>query len=148
VGGFVRELMHVGVYKRTQGRITRQLTFGAMALAITLGLWRLSQIAGGWKPGARWGMSEAAWQGLLRFGLPLVLLAGGVWVAYRLVNLPAFADFLIAVEAEMNKVSWPTRGELFRASVIVIFMIFAFAVILFGFDSIWSMLFRHVLRII
>ena len=33
------------------------------------------------------------------------------------VNLPVFADFLIAVEAEMNKVSWPTRGELFRGSV-------------------------------
>ena len=39
---------------------------------------------------------------------------------FRLVNLPKFADFLIAVEAEMNKVSWPTRTELFRSSVVVI----------------------------
>ena len=34
--------------------------------------------------------------------------------------MPAFADFLIAVEAEMNKVSWPTRTELFRGSMVVI----------------------------
>ena len=33
--------------------------------------------------------------------------------------MPAFADFLIAVEAEMNKVSWPTRHELIRASMVV-----------------------------
>ena len=39
----------------------------------------------------------------------------GVWLGYRLVNIPRFADFLIAVEAEMNKVSWPSRGELIRS---------------------------------
>ncbi len=33
----------------------------------------------------------------------------GLWLCFRLVNMPRFADFLIAVEAEMNKVSWPTR---------------------------------------
>ena len=37
-----------------------------------------------------------------------MLLAAGLWASYRLVNVPAVADFLIAVEAEMNKVSWPT----------------------------------------
>ena len=49
------------------------------------------------------------------------------WICYRLVNFPGFADFLIAVEAEMNKVSWPTRTELFRASMVVLFLIFSLA---------------------
>jgi preprotein translocase subunit SecE len=62
-------------------------------------------------------------------------------LSYRMVNLPKFADFLIAVEAEMNKVSWPTRGELFRSSVVVIVTIFALAVILYFFDFFWGAFF-------
>ena len=34
----------------------------------------------------------------------------------------------------MNKVSWPSRGELFRASVVVIVVIFFLAAILFAYD--------------
>ena len=37
----------------------------------------------------------------------VAVLAFGLWLGYRIVNVPQFADFLIAVEAEMNKVSWP-----------------------------------------
>ena len=58
-----------------------------------------------------------------------MLLAACVWVSYRLVNVPGFADFLIAVEAEMNKVSWPTRTELFRSSIVVLIMIFALGIL-------------------
>ncbi|MEC8240045.1 MAG: preprotein translocase subunit SecE, partial [Planctomycetota bacterium] len=60
----------------------------------------------------------------------------------RLVQLPRFADFLIAVEAEMNKVSWPAQGELVKASIVVIFVIFFLAGVLFSFDLIWNSLFR------
>jgi preprotein translocase subunit SecE len=135
VGAFFRELLHVGLYKRTQGRITRQVTFAGVAVAIALGLWRLSSMMAGKGP---------QWQ----FALPIVLLAAGLWASYRLVNLPAFADFLIAVEAEMNKVSWPTRSELFRASMVVLLMIFVLAFVLAGYDYIWSVLFRKILHIL
>ena len=64
------------------------------------------------------------------------------WASYRLVNYPRFADFLIAVEAEMNKVSWPSRSELVRSSMVVIFVIFALAIILYGYDMLWTFLFR------
>ena len=67
-----------------------------------------------------------------------------LWFSYRLVNIPQFADFLIAVEAEMNKVSWPSRGELIRSSVVVIFVIFLLAVVLFGYDLIWRQLFACI----
>jgi preprotein translocase subunit SecE len=117
VGTFIRELIQVGVYKRTQGRITRQVTFGALLAAIALGLLRLSSI-----------MTGKGYE--YQFGLPLLLLAAGAWVVYRVVNLPAFADFLIAVEAEMNKVSWPTRPELFRSAMVVLVMMFTLAIFL------------------
>ena len=71
---------------------------------------------------------EARGRDTLNLGLhiliPCLLLAAALWACYRLVNLPVFADFLIAVEAEMNKVSWPTRPELFRASTVVLIVIF------------------------
>jgi len=68
----------------------------------------------------------------------------GIWFAYRVVNYTAFADFLIAVEAEMNKVSWPAKTELWNASVVVMFVIFAMAGLLWVFDIIWSFLFQLI----
>jgi preprotein translocase subunit SecE len=138
VGAFFRELVHVGIYKRSQGRITRQITFAALALAIALGLVRLSGMLAGLD----------TWNVGLRFLIPGLLLALGVWASYRVVNLPIFADFLIAVEAEMNKVSWPTRGELTRASMVVLILIFALAFILAGYDFFWAVLLRNILHIL
>ena len=34
----------------------------------------------------------------------------------------------------MNKVSWPSRGELYRASLVVIVVIFLLTAILFAYD--------------
>ena len=42
--------MRVGIYKRSQGRITRQVTFAALALTIALGLLRLSTVLVGFDP--------------------------------------------------------------------------------------------------
>jgi preprotein translocase subunit SecE len=124
---FFQELFQVNVYKRSQGRITRQVTFAAMAIVVALGAWRFSVYMLG--------------QGdLVRIALPSVIAIAGWWIAFRLVNMPSFADFLIAVEAEMNKVSWPSRSELVRSSIVVIFSIVFLAVILFGYDLFWRFL--------
>ena len=66
--------------------------------------------------------------------MPGVLMLVGWWVCYRVVNLPGFADFLIAVEAEMSKVSWPSRSELMRASLVVLLMLFLLAAALSCYD--------------
>jgi preprotein translocase subunit SecE len=158
VGTFFRELVHVGIYKRSQGRVTRQITFAALAAAIALGLLRLSSILmtsslmGSmaawfaarplWLP-LFWIATACAWISALPgfyLWFPTLLLAAFVWASYRLVNFPAFADFLIAVEAEMNKVSWPTRIELFRSSIVVLIMMFAFSIFLAGCDLLWKLL--------
>ena len=136
---FIQELIHTGIYKRSQGRITRQVTFAAIAITLALGLWRLSETLKGTGFSERIPASE--------YWLPGALLVAGLWIAYRVVNVPSFADFLIAVEAEMNKVSWPTRTELFRASLVVLFTIFALAAVLASFDFFWRILFTKVLRI-
>jgi len=135
VSAFFEEFLRVGIYKRNQGRIIRQVTFAALALTLLIGLWRL-----GW---FMRGYGESFPLGLC-YGLPGALAIVGLWAAYRSVNLPAFADFLIAVEAEMNKVSWPSRSELIRWSVVVIVMIFAIGLLLFGFDAIWISFFQQI----
>ena len=135
MSAFFQELLHTGLYKRSQGRITRQVTFAAVAIILAAGLLRLNQMLIGFGPA-------------ISYGAPGALLAVGLWAAYRLVNVPAFADFLIAVEAEMNKVSWPTRSELIRSSLVVLITIFFLAAVLFGFDALWSWIFRDVVRIL
>jgi len=132
----MRELFHLGVYKRSQGRIARQVTFAVLAVVVALGAWRLNAYLIG---------HDSV---LLRFGLPGVLLLLGWWIAFRLVNLPSFADFLIAVEAEMNKVSWPTRGELFRSVLVVIFFIAFLVVVLAFYDVFWRFLLQNVLHVL
>lgn len=119
MGAFLQELLKFDLYKRSQGRIVRQVTFAACAIIIALGCWSLSfQIE----------------DTNLAYMIPLALLAIGVWASFRLVQLPQFADFLISVEAEMNKVAWPKRTELINASIVVMLVIFLLAAMLFGFD--------------
>ena len=129
VSAFIAELWHVGLYKRSQGRVTRQVTFAAMALAWAFGMWRLNQYLIGYPP-------------MLSYGLPAGLLLIGLWALYRLVNVPAFADFLIAVEAEMNKVSWPSKMDLYRSCIVVLVTIITLTVALFAFDLFWSWFFK------
>jgi preprotein translocase subunit SecE len=121
VGAFVQELFRVGLYKRTQGRIARQATFAALAVIVGLGAWSLSEF---------WQDKEPT----LRYFVPFVLLLVGLWASFRMVQMPSFADFLISVEGEMNKVSWPSRGELFRASLVVMVVIFFLAALLSAYD--------------
>ncbi len=133
---FFRELFQLGIYKRSQGRVARQATFAVLALFVLVAAWRLSVTAINWRLPGLGGNGEH----LLRFGLPGALGLVGIWISFRLVNIPSFADFLIAVEAEMNKVSWPTRQELIRSSIVVILLIVVMALILFGYDIFWRQL--------
>lgn len=76
--------------------------------------------------------------------IPLGILVLGVWIGFRLVNWPRFADFLVAVEAEMAKVSWPSRAELVRASIVVMVTILILAITLFLFDIVWQWFFSLI----
>lgn len=129
------EIFHVGLYKPSQGKITRQVTCAVLWIVVGLASIRLYQT-----------IDHAT--DIWRYVGSLALFVIGFWASYRAVNYPKFADFLIAVEAEMNKVSWPSRGELIRSSVVVIFVIFMLAIVLFGYDVLWQYLFKNVLGVL
>ena len=128
----VWQSLFFGSYKKSQGRYARQITGGALLVLVLIAAYRLTQ----W-PSVKdfLGLNGGHWY------LGIVAAVIGGFVAYRAVQLPRFADFLIAVEAEMNKVSWPAQGELIKASIVVIFVIFFLAGVLFSFDLIWKMVF-------
>ncbi|HEY4232630.1 MAG TPA: preprotein translocase subunit SecE [Lacipirellulaceae bacterium] len=134
MGEFVQELFRFGLYKRSQGRIARQVTFGSLAVIFALGAWCLNDY---------YSSSNRSW--IVQFGVPLAVLVLGLWASFRVVQLPSFADFLISVEAEMNKVSWPARSELFRSSIVVMLMIFILAFVLLIFDLMWKFLLGRLL---
>jgi len=142
-GSLWGELLSAAVYKPSQGRVARQVTFAALAIVIGLGVWRTAGLLPLLLPAAAASGDSA----VMRFVVPGLLLAAGAWFAFRLVNLPRFAEFLIAVEAEMAKVSWPSGGEVFRSSAVIIFLIFALAGILWGYDLFWAFVLRNVFQI-
>jgi preprotein translocase subunit SecE len=134
VRAYWQEIFRVGLYKKNQGLRARQATFFAIAIMVCF-------VAGS----VIWGGSLGFLTGLFSGGpfiVGILVAFAGFWLAYRLVNFSQFADFLIAVEAEMNKVSWPSQGELIRAVVVVITVIITLAVVLFAFDMVWRFLFQ------
>ena len=126
--------MQTAVYKPTQGRLVRQLTALAIWAIVLIGCYRLYITVRG-------GFESAPWA---EFAIPLSLCAAGFWFGFRVVNWPRFADFLIAVEAEMKKVTWPSQQELIRASIVVIATIVILAITLFLFDVVWQWLFAFL----
>jgi preprotein translocase SecE subunit len=74
----------------------------------------------------------------VRYTVPLLLAAAALWFAYRVVNYPTFADFLIATEAEINKVSWTTRKRLVQDTIVVLTTVILLTVFLFVVDLAWS----------
>ncbi|MEM8680119.1 MAG: preprotein translocase subunit SecE, partial [Planctomycetota bacterium] len=93
-------LFQLSPYKRSQGRVARQITLGVLALVVCIAAWRLYAVWTGFPSGMQELLGPST-----RYIVPTVLLLAGLLLSWRAVNYPKFADFLIAVEAEMNKVS-------------------------------------------
>lgn len=110
--------------------MTRQLTAVAVGLFFAFGTWAMSET---------WLLGEAA---EIKVGIPTAIFALGVWISYRLVNYPRFADFLISVEAELDKVSWASWPELYRSTIVVIGTMFFTGFMLAFFDIFWFWLFK------
>ena len=130
---FWHELLSARLYKRNQGRMTRQFTAAAIGVILFFGSWSLKDF---------WLLElENDW---VEYGIPTAIFVLGVWITYRAVNFPRFADFLISVEAEMDKVSWASWPELYRSTIVVIGTMLFLGVTLFVFDLFWQRLFTWV----
>ncbi len=75
-----------------------------------------------------------------QYVIPGLLLALTVWFAWRVVNVPTFAEFLIATEAEMNKVSWTPKKRLAQDTVVVLTTTLLMTLFLLVVDLFWGWL--------
>lgn len=130
----VQELLSLRLYKQNQGRVVRQVTAIAIALCLAAAAWRMRVTVLG-------GESISV---SLREGISTAVLVIGVWFAFRVVNWPTFANFLIQVEAEMDKVTWATWDYLKRATTIVLVTMLILGVYLFGWDILWQQIFAAI----
>ena len=78
----------------------------------------------------------------VRYGAPTILVIAIGLVMFWLVNRAKTADFLIATEGEVKKVSWSTRKEIVGSTKVVIVFTFLLAAILFAVDLVFASLFH------
>ena len=136
MNGLMKELFRVDLYKNSQGRIARRLSMVAVAVIFICGAYSLYvNLTSNLSLGLR--------------GLVCGLIAAfGCWFAFRLVNWPSFADFLVSVEAEMMKVSWPSYHETYISTLVVLVVLALLALFIFIYDNIWFVVFRYFFWII
>jgi preprotein translocase subunit SecE len=129
---FLANLFQTDLYKPMQGRYARLYTAVALGGVLALGLWRLEHD------------SLNDYSIAYRYGIPALLGLAFGWVIFRLVEYPPFVEFLIATEAEMNKVSWTSKDDLYRATTVVLSTVALVALFLFGVDQVWLILLQFL----
>lgn len=135
----LQAMFQFDLYKPTQGRTIRKIVGGVIFFGAALASWQIYNslsIDFGWLSPI-----QAVYP---QYTIPLALTLLGLWLGFRIVNIPTFADFLISVEAEMDKVTWPSTGQVYNASMVVIVAIFTLMFSLFFFDMVWQWLFRLI----
>ncbi len=90
---------------------------------------------------------QAAYLGLwIETMVPAAVFVALSILVLWLVNKPAVADFMIAAEGEMKKVSWSSRKEIIVSTVIVIVVVAVMAVLLGTTDIGFQLFFDRLLR--
>ncbi len=107
------------IYKRGQGKHTRLCSAFTAAIIAGLGCWRLYE------------KLQATDLGLwVETMVPAGLFAVFALLIFWLANKPSVADFMIAAEGEMKKVSWSSKQEIAVSTSIVIAVVIIMAILL------------------
>jgi preprotein translocase subunit SecE len=122
---FLVNLTRTDLFKPMQGWYARVYTALGLGLIVAAGAWQVYEASMESTP-------------LWRFTLPAAFFLILAWIVFRLVHFPPFAEFLIATEAEMNKVSWTNKDDLIRATTVVLSSVVLMALYLFVVDWLWT----------
>jgi preprotein translocase SecE subunit len=122
------------IYKRGQGKYTRLCSAFAAALIAGLGCLQLYRKLQAWDVGL--------W---IETMVPAGLFVALALLIFWLINKHSIADFMVAAESEMKKVSWSSRKEITVSTVIVIFLVIILALFLGFTDLSFSVFFDKLL---
>lgn len=118
-------------YKRGQGKYTRITTFvGGAAVGVLVARYVWEELKGVTP--------------YVAYGVPLVILAAAFILMYWIINRPRSADFMIATEGEMKKVSWSSKKEIVGGTKVVIVTTLLLAVLLWAVDLAFSFFFKSL----
>ncbi|HUT30318.1 MAG TPA: preprotein translocase subunit SecE [Sedimentisphaerales bacterium] len=129
------------IYKRGQGSYTRLWSAFGFAIIVTLGCWRLYNLLEAGMPGLS--RRASLWVATM---VPAGLFIASSLLIFWLVNKPAVADFMIAAEGEIKKVSWSSRKEIAVSTFIVIIVVIIMAVLLGITDLLFFQFFSWLLQ--
>ncbi|MEA3368087.1 MAG: preprotein translocase subunit SecE [Planctomycetota bacterium] len=124
--------MALRLYKPGQGRYVRLGTAGGAGLVALVICYYVYTLLAAHVP------EDFAYKVYVVYAVPALLFAGlAVLVANYLNNRKA-ADFLIATEGEMKKVSWSSKAEVLGSTMVVIMTVIIMAVFIFVVDYLVS----------
>jgi preprotein translocase subunit SecE len=132
--------MAFDIYKRGQGKYTRLCSAFAGAIIVGAGCWRLYQKLNVWLTGMP--PNTKMWVERM---VPVGLFAAFALFIFWLVNKQSVADFMIASEGEMKKVSWSSRQEIVVSTTIVIIVVILTAILLGATDITFRTFFNWLL---
>jgi preprotein translocase SecE subunit len=121
------------IYKRGQGKYTRLFSAFGFGLVAALGCLLLYEKL----EGADFGLWVATM-------VPVGVFAVISFLLFWLSNKPSVADFLIAAEGEMKKVSWSSRKEIAVSTFVVIVLVIIMALLLGAADLGFKLFFIEV----
>ena len=105
--------MALSIYKPGQGYYTRVLSaVGAAAIVLVVVGWLWQEMTSIAALGDNLLYAQAA--------MAVALIGGFGALGWWLLNKPNIVDFMIATEAEMKKVNWPSRREVVGSTIVVI----------------------------
>jgi len=136
--------MAFDIYKRGQGKYTRLCSGFGVAIIAGLGCFqlyvKLEPIS--WPISWRISQRAALWIATM---VPVGLFVALGLLIFWLINKPTVADFMIAAEGEMKKVSWSSRREIAVSTFIVIVVVILVAMLLGVTDLSFQMFFDWLL---
>jgi preprotein translocase subunit SecE len=119
------------IYKRGQGKLVRMGTLGGGSL---IGALIAHYVSG----------QLINYSKYIMYGIPVIIFLGIAGLMYWLVNRSSTADFMIATEGEMKKVSWSTKREIIGGTKVVIVTTLTLAVLLWAVDLAFAFFFNYI----
>jgi len=119
-------------YKKKQGRPSRQI---ALCVVTSCLAWLTIQIAS---------IFVARQAGIFWLSLCITASIVSALVSLLILEKPKFSDFLISVQSEIDKVTWPSTAEVKRATLVVLVLIISMACVMFLFDLVWQWVFQVI----